>query len=209
VSPSEQTGLLVTGHGAVRIAPDAARVSVGVSVLEPEASKAAENAAATANAVIEALVSADIERGDITTSLYAINPEYDHTRDGRRLLGYRVDNTLTIHIRGIDQVGAVLDAVIAAGGDAVVIHGLALTVEDEAPLLEEARALAWADALAKARHLAGLAGLTLGDPLFIAEFLPGTPPIPLSRMMAVEGATPIEAGTMEVRVGLQVRFETS
>jgi uncharacterized protein YggE len=197
------------GHGAVRIAPDAARVSVGVSVLEPEASKAAENAAATANAVIEALVSADIERGDITTSLYAINPEYDHTRDGRRLLGYRVDNTLTIHIRGIDQVGAVLDAVIAAGGDAVVIHGLALTVEDEAPLLEEARALAWADALAKARHLAGLAGLTLGDPLFIAEFLPGTPPIPLSRMMAVEGATPIEAGTMEVRVGLQVRFETS
>jgi hypothetical protein len=182
---------------------------VGVSVLEPEASKAAENAAATANAVIEALVSADIERGDITTSLYAINPEYDHTRDGRRLLGYRVDNTLTIHIRGIDQVGAVLDAVIAAGGDAVVIHGLALTVEDEAPLLEEARALAWADALAKARHLAGLAGLTLGDPLFIAEFLHGTPPIPLSRMMAVEGATPIEAGTMEVRVGLQVRFETS
>jgi len=209
VSPSEQTGLLVTGHGTVRIAPDTARVSVGVSVLEPEASRAAENAAAVANAVIGALVSSDVEHDDIRTSLYAINPEYDHTQDGRRLLGYRVDNTLTIRVRGIDRVGAVLDAVVAAGGDAVVINGLALTVEEDAPHLEEARTLAWADALAKARHLAGLAGLTLGDPMFIAESLPGAPPVPMPRMMAAEAATPIEAGTMEVRVGLQVRFEIS
>ena len=108
------------------------------------------------------------------------------------------------------EVAVVLDAATTAGGDATVVNNLAFSIEDNAELLQMARTAAWGDAEGKARQLAQLAGLELGSAISITESISyETPPIYYERAMvaAQDGAaTPIESGTQDVIVNIQVTF---
>lgn len=206
MTATDQTGILVTGRGQVTATPDTSRVDVGVSVLGESASDATDAAAAAASAVIHSLVAEGVERSDISTSGYTLGIEYEYAGNERRIAGYRVNNNLVVLIRGIDDVGAMVDVMVAAGGDAVVISGLTFTIEDDTAHLVEARRLAWSDALDKAEHIAELAGLTLGKPISITESTSPPPPSPMTRLMSVESGTPIEPGTATMTTTMQVRF---
>ena len=75
------------------------------------------------------------------------------------------------------------------------------------------KALAVADAMAKARHFASLAGVSLGEPTFISEGAAGAPianvyaeSFALARAPAAL-ATSISGGELELRMSVQVLFE--
>jgi uncharacterized protein YggE len=203
------TGINVTGQGKVTGRPDTLQVTLGVSVLRPTVDQATGDAATLAAAVIDALQAKGVAEEDIQTANYSIFPEYDWSGDTQRLLGYRVNNEVRAKIRDLDNAGSIIDAATAAGGDATVVSGLSFSIEDNAELLQMARTAAWNDAEGKARQLAQLAGLSLGPATSITESISyEAPPIYWERDMAAaaEGSTPIQSGTQDVTVVIQVTF---
>ena len=68
-----------------------------------------------------------------------------------------------------------LTDVAMRGGEGVRIDSVSLTPSDPSYALRDARAAAFADALAKASQLAGLAGRMLGDLLWLDERHDSTP----------------------------------
>jgi uncharacterized protein YggE len=207
---STTSGINVTGQGKVTGQPDVLKLNLGVSVLRPTVDLATADAATLAQAVIDALKANGVAEEDIQTANYSIYPEYDWSGDTQRLLGYRVANEVRVKIRDLDNAGAIIDAATQAGGDDTVVNNLSFDIEDNAELLQMARTAAWNDAEAKARQLAQLAGVELGAATSITESVNyETPPIYYQRDMATAGGesvTPIESGTQEVTVVVQVTF---
>lgn len=203
---SESNGITVTGSGTASVAPDTATVSLGVSVLAPTAAEAASSAARSAQALIDALDGAGVDRPDIRTVRYHLAAEYEWTDSGRRDLGYRAQNSVVAMVRDISTVGQVIDAAVAAAGDAVTVEGLDFTVGDTTGALTRAREAAWEDVMERARHLAALAGVSLGRPVEIEESEGRMAP-PAPKALRMEAAsTPVEAGTLEVTTTIRARF---
>jgi hypothetical protein len=207
------TGIAVSGRGEVFGTPDTLQMSFGVSVLRPTVKQAVADAAALADELIATLESSGVAGDDIQTANYSIYPEYDYSQDERKLVGYRVSNTVTAKIRDLDSAGSVIDAAVSGVGDEIQVSGVSFSIEDDEDLISAARDAAWDDARSKAQQLADLASLTLGDAAMISESVAATPPRPLYQMSFDESVaesieTPIEAGQQQVAVTLQVRFET-
>ena len=206
----QQSGIAVEGLGEVEATPDTGFLTIGVSVDATTVAEAREGAATAADAVIQAAKARGVDDRDIKTINFAIYPRYDYT-SGRepRLIGYTVANDVVIKIRQVDDVGAVLDDAVAAGGDAVRVQGIRFDIEDNARLLEQAREVAMRDARQKAEQLARLGGVTLGAPISIAEIQSTAPPPELSgddARLQPGFQTPIEPGTARVTVRLSVRW---
>jgi uncharacterized protein YggE len=202
------SGISVSGQGKVTGVPDTLTLDLGVAVLRDTVEAATSDAAALADAILAALTANGVAEADVQTSNYSIWPEWDYGGDRQVLRGYRVTNTVTVRIRDLDRAGEIIDAATAAGGDEVVVNGLAFSIEDNTELLELARANAWNDAEGKAQQLARLAGTSLGAPISIVESI-GSSPSPVfyqREEAAADMATPIEPGLEEVTVTIEVRF---
>ena len=91
------------------------------------------------------------------------------------IVGYWVNNSLSITIRQLDTAGQVLQAAIEAGANS--ISGLTFTLGDPEPVKDSARALAVADARNRADVLADAAGVRVGKVLAIREVSLSLPPI--------------------------------
>ncbi len=197
----------VTGTGEVRAEPDIATVSTGVEVRAQSVAEARARAADAANAVVAALLAEGVEEGDIRTVDFYIYPEYDYRDETPRIVGYVVSNTVEVTVRDVERVGELIDAVAAAGGDAVRFGGIAFAREDPGALAREARELAIADARAKAEQLAELTGVSLGSVVSVAETSWAAPLVGLSpeAEFAVQdsAATSIQPGTSAVTVSVQ------
>jgi uncharacterized protein YggE len=208
------SGIAVSGTGEVLGTPDTLQMRFGVSVLRPTVDQAVGDAANLADDLIASLEAEGVASDDIQTANYSISPEYDYSGDQRRLVGYRVDNTVVAKIRDLEAAGTVIDSTVSSVGDEIQVSGVSFSIEDDTELIAAARAAAWEDAQAKAQQLADLAGVTLGAALSISESFANVPPVPVYRDFAFDEAagalaeTPIEAGQQQVAVTLQVRFAT-
>lgn len=201
-------GIHVTGEGRVSGTPDTMTISMGVSLTRARMEQATSDAATLASAIIAAVTATGVAAGDVQTTRYDVAPEIEWAEGSQRTTGYRVTNEVQIKVRDVATAGDVIDAATTAGGDETVLSGLAFAIEDNTALLERARAAAWADAEAKATQLAALAGVEVGDAVAITETV-GHPALPVvrARAMAAEAmAPPIEAGTSDVMVTLDVSF---
>ena len=182
-------------------------MSTGVEVRAQSVAEARARAADAANAVVAALLAEGVEEGDIRTVDFYIYPEYDYRDETPRIVGYVVSNTVEVTVRDVERVGELIDAVAAAGGDAVRFGGISFAREDPGALAREARELAIADARAKAEQLAELTGVSLGSVVSVAETSWAAPLVGLSpgAEFAVEdsAATSIQPGTSAVTVSVQ------
>lgn len=208
---SETNGITVTGTGTVEVAPDTVRADLGVSVLAPTADGAAATAARSANALIEALVGAGVDRTDIRTIGYSLAAEHEWTDQGRRDLGYRAQNTLRARLRDVSTAGSAIDSAVRAAGDTATVNHMEFSIADRNAVESEAREAAWNDAQARATQLAILAGVNLGAPVEVSEVDHfARPPMPMARMAMDTGRpTPVETGSLEVSTSIRARFQIS
>ena len=130
----------------------------------------------------------------------------------RVLIGYQVTNTLTIKVRDLDNMGGIIDGVTDAAGDLTRINRVSFTIEDTKPLQIEAREEAIADLLTKANAMARLAGVELGNLVYLTETGFGVPQS-FARLEAAPAfgfaaaqATSILPGELDVRVNVQGVF---
>jgi uncharacterized protein YggE len=207
---SMDNGITVMGRGEVLAPPDMATVDFGISVLGDTVAGAAAEAGLVAGRLVGTLEESGVAPADLATIQYGISTEYDWVNNERRLLGYRVNNTVRAVMRDTGEVGRIVDAAVSAGGNATQVGNLQFGIDDETALMAVAREKAWADALAKAGQLADLSGLALGKAKIIEEGTrpPGPTPVARMRMAAeMDSSTPIEGGSSAVRVDLTVHFD--
>jgi uncharacterized protein YggE len=209
----QNTGVWVTGEGSVSVVPDVAILSLGVEAQTATVAEAQGLAAAAMMRVMAELDNFGIADKDIRTQRFSISPIRQWSEAERReiLVGYRVTNTVSVKVRNIDDAGALIDAAAAAGGDYIRINSISFTVDDTTPYREEVRELAVADAEAKAKQLADLAGVRLGQPTYISEgggFAPAAPEFFISAPLpaAAPAPTSISPGETEIRLSIQMAY---
>ncbi len=195
-------------YGQCQSAPDRAQVQVGVRVMAEKAQAAMQGCAKTMHTLLATVKGAGVEERQIRTGILSLVPEYRTISEG---VMKRISNTATnmvyITITDLTGLGALLDAVVGAGGDDVIIHGLSLEASDPQQAMDLARRAALQDARHQAEHIAHEMHLTLGAARrIIAQG--GTAPQPRGpRMMrAAMVSTPVEAGELEVSASFEVTF---
>ena len=214
-SNDKQSGIWVTGVGRMTAAPDIATISGGVEAVAKTVPEALGMAAEAMDALMKALTARGIEERDIQTTRFSIYPEYQYDRDKDRseLVGYRVNNQISVTIRNLDQVGMVIDDMVGAGGDLARFNGIHFGLDDPKPLEVEARKLAVEDMTAKAMQLADNAGVSLGDLVFISESIGASPRVDdvleyatLKAVRSTAVDTPISGGELSVTIAVQGVF---
>ena len=81
-----------------------------------------------------------------------------------QIIGFTVNNQLTVKVRDFDRLSNTLDEAITAGGHAVRVNNVSFTIDEPEQYWDEARESAVKDARERAEQLAKLAGSSL-DPL--------------------------------------------
>jgi len=200
--------ITVTGTGRVSAPPDMAQISAGVVSEAPRASDAVKANSAAMQKVLAALDAAGIDRKHVQTSRFDVSPVYSESPPGRRtpvITGYRAANQVSVEVHDVDKVGAVLDALVAAGAND--LGSISFGVAEPAPLLDEARKKAIADARRKAQLYAAEAGVALGRVTQIEEGGAGVPrPVPYMRMEAAAAPPPVAPGQLDLSADVTVTF---
>ncbi|MFC2066505.1 SIMPL domain-containing protein [Chloroflexota bacterium] len=208
----QNTGIWVTGEGKVSVVPDIANISLGVEAQATTVAEAQDQAAGAMNAVISELDRNGVAKKDIKTRQFSIYPvrRWVQEKEEEILVGYRVNNMVTAKVRKVEDTGTIIDAVARAGGDYTRINSISFTIDDPTSYHQEAREKAMTDAEAKAKQLADLGGVRLGNPTYINES-GGSIPVPREYAVKVEAAapapaTPISPGETEIQLTVQVVY---
>lgn len=211
VAPQLVESVSVTGTGKVALVPDRFTFQVGVQTNANTVEDAVNENNRRVAAVIAALKKAGAADRDIQTSGFNIWPQQDY-QEGRapRVLGYQVNNNVTVRSEKIDDAGRLLGIAIGAGVNTA--GGLQFEVSDPARGRDQGLKAAFNDARAKAVLLAQAAGRTLGRAIVISEGVQQPMPQPMMRRAEAAAAmavsnVPTEAGTEELNFTVSVTFE--
>lgn len=192
-------------------APDIAIVSAGVVTQNRNARQAMADNALKMNAAFTALKAAGIADRDMQTAGISLSPQYVYEENKPpKISGYQASNTLTIKIRDMSKVGAVLDALVAQGVNQ--INGPTFQLEDPDAALDVAREEAMRKAMNRANLYARAAGMRVKRVVSINESggYQQPQPVPMyamARMAADAAPTPVAAGEVTMSIQLNVQFE--
>lgn len=203
--------ITVSGVGSAYGAPDVAYIGVGADFTSENAGEAFSQTSTTMNTVRDALLALGIAEQDLQTTNVSIYPQDNYNPTDGTISGriYRVSSTMNVSVRDVTQVEDVINAAISAGANN--IYNLSFGIADPAALEQEARTQAVANARARAEQLAGLLGVTVGEPVVISETLGGSS-VPFGPVNAAAdfafggGGVPIDTGRMMVSVQVQITF---
>lgn len=200
----------VVGEGVVNIEPDVASARIGVVMLRATVREASSEANGIMQEVKDALLAQNIEEKDIQTGHFDISAER-YGPEGllpEDQVQYRVRNTAYVTIRDLDNIGGVLDAAIEAGANA--IGNVRFSLENPAAVETKARAMAVADARAKAEELAALIGVSVGEVTEISEIIGhggGFFSNSFSDMAMAESAGAFSIGELTLAMQLQITYK--
>ena len=205
---AQQDQIRVTGTATITAEPDIATTDVGVQTYHSEVDEAVAENNRKIGASISALRQEGIAEEDMQTSQFSIYPQRDYANNRpNEIIGYQVNNMLSVTLRDLDAIGETLQAAIDAGANS--INGVNFTVEDSTALRDEARAEAVRDARRRAEIMAEAAEIQLGSVIYISEMsYPG--PVMMRAEYdeaAVGSGVPIEPGELELTISVEVTFD--
>ncbi len=198
-NPSTPRTISVSGSGQAYLTPDIAYINIGVQTQNADASTAVSSNNTQSQKVIDALTAQGVAAKDIRTTDFSIYPQQQTDNQGKStgVTQYIVNNTVYVTLRNLDKVGAVLNAVVAAGANS--INGIQFDVADRSAALTQARQAAISDANAQAQVLAKAAGVTLGPVQSISTL--ASTPTPITYGLGGGAAAPSAAVNVPVSAG--------
>ena len=212
------TLLTVNAEGKSERTPDLALFNAGVTTQGRTAAEALGANSAAMTRVIAALKRAGIADRDIQTSNLNINPVYAEPRrlpDGStepkapEIVGYQVNNSVSVRQRQLGDYGKVIDTLVSAGANQV--NGPSFMLDKPDAALDAARTEAMGKARARADLYARAAGLKVVRIVSISEGGGYSPPMPVMYRMAaqdsVAAGAPVAAGEVSLNVNVTVQFE--
>ena len=201
----------VSGIGEVKVRPDMATISSGVTSEGPTAQAALAKNNAAMKAVIEALKNSGVSEDDIQTSNFCVSPQYAPYQPGQttapRISFYQVSNQVTARVKKLEKLGSVLDSLVQAGSNQ--ISGISFDINEQKPVLDEARKKAVSEAKAKAELYAEAAGASLGRVIQISESVTAMPMNVRFRaeMATADASVPIAAGQNTFAANITITYE--
>jgi len=207
-SAADTRYITISATGTTTVVPDAVRINATVSVLGTTSKGALGAAGSTSTAVRSALTANKVATKDIATQSISVYPEYSYPASGTPTLsGYRATQSFDVTIRNATTAGAVVDAIVEAGGDNFQVNGVSPFVLDSDKATETARTAAVKKAKAKAASYAKLLGVKLGRVIYLDETsTPTAYPIYSAAAKADSAATVVDLGEQKVSVSVTVRW---
>jgi len=208
MAAAPERSITITADGTVKVSPDAVRLNATVSVVAPSNKEAFSLASTSASGVRSALTANKIATKDTATQSITVYPEYNYTQDkGSVLTGYRSSQSFTVIIRNTKSAGAIVDAVILAGGDNLQVKGVTPFILDATKATASARSDAVKKAKAKVASYVSLLGLKLGKVNSLVENSSPNSYIPMMGVAKSDaGATQIDLGQQDVTVSITVSW---
>ncbi|OGG37764.1 hypothetical protein A2110_02190 [Candidatus Jorgensenbacteria bacterium GWA1_54_12] len=230
IQPGAYRSFSVSAEGKAVAIPDVATISFTVlteggtdlGALQTENTEKANDAIAFVKE--EGVAAKDIE-----TQNYSVTPRYQHYSCSYDyssdrsvepcpppvIVGYTVNQTVSVKVRDFDKIGAILAGVVDRGANTV--SGPSFAVDDPTEIEAQARAEAVQKAKAQAREVARAGGFSIGRLISIEE----STPYYYGRDMKLESATAygmggdsaappapaIEPGSDEFIVRMYLRYE--
>jgi uncharacterized protein YggE len=210
-SPPHDPGppvVVASGEGVIKRAPDRAWVTIAAESRAKTPQEAQKQNAAAMAAVLSKVKGAGIPADAIQTAGYDLQPEYDFHEGRQTLRGYVARNSIEIRVDTLPRLGEIIELAVSSG--ATMVRGVRFDLKDRSALERDALKLAVGDARHRAEALAEGAGMKVENVIRIQELGASEPPRPVMMGMArtealqVTGAPPIEAGEIEIRVGLTI-----
>lgn len=207
-TPEQPDGIVVVGRGTASATVDRVTVSLAVEVVRAEPGDAWAVASGTATRLLAVLADDGVDARSVRTSDLTLGPRVEFAGNRQQVVGYQAGQRLTVVRDGLHGIERLLGDVARLGGEGVRIDGVSLTPGHPLDALTQARDAAFADADAKARQLAALAGRSLGRVRWIDERPAGGGPRPMMAMRAaVAESMPVATGDAEVSVEITVARE--
>lgn len=208
---TEPATITVSATGDAVGIPDIATMNFSVVEQGDTVAAVTESANTAMNNIVATLKGAGIADEDLQTTGYNLSPRYDYTKNGSgEIIGYSLTQSVTVKVRNLDTIGAVVDAATAAGAND--LSSPTFDIDDPESVQTEARAEAFAKAKAKAESLADAADVDLGEIVTFSEDVGGYDPQPyyyaersLVSDASLAGAA-IEVGSQEVNVSVSVTY---
>ena len=218
-SKPEMPTITVSATGSLTSAPDQAFATFGMDTAARSLADAQRQNNAVMSKVMERLRGLTIEKERIQTSSFTVSPQYkpppERSSDDAppappEIIGYVVRNTVTVDVRNLEQIGTVIEEVLAAGANH--FQGLHWALRDEWPArldaLKRAASLARekAAALSEALHVKLVRVISVNEGGHMVR-----PASHMGRaMMAMDaggGEPPISPGEMKVDATVTLIYE--
>jgi uncharacterized protein YggE len=203
----ETPTLTVSETGTVTHAPDTAYVTFGLETPGKLLAEAQKRNSAVMSKVVERLRDLQIDKERIQTSSFTVSPHYrplpnrpaDAPPATPEIIGYVVNNMVTVEIRALDKVGTVIEEVLQAGANS--FQGLHWGLRDE----QSVRLSALKQAAAKAREKAAALGEAMHVKLVRVLLVNEGSPVarygaPMARMAMDAGASEVAISPGELKV---------
>lgn len=204
--------LSVVGVGKVDAIPDTANVSAGIVVTNAASVNEAQSKINDINnRIVAGIIALGIDKKDIKTTDYSINPNYSYTNGQSVPSGFNANATVSVKVTKTQLLPKVIEAVTAGGANQV--NNTTYSIDNPDKYREEARDMAIQNAKDQAQKLASQAGIHLGKIVNIIESSPDTGPIPyLARSfdaapMAAGAAPDLQAGSQTINSQVTLFFE--
>lgn len=234
-NPAQRT-ITVNGVGTVETAPDEAILILAVTNQAATAEQAAKDNANTASLVVDAILglsslSKGITKDDITTIDYSLTPVYAQpdkcvttvqpglppdklqvtcSATTPQLVGYAVRNAIKVTVKDMNSIGKVLDAATGAGANEINGITFTFTSGTYANLQKQALQKAIQDASGQAQTMTTALGVHITGVVSVNPAYVYQPYINYKVDTSSRGAsTPIQTGTLQVTVNVQVVYEIS
>lgn len=221
--PTNFRSFTVQGDGKAVGVPDIASFTFQVITEgDEDLAKLQTENATKMNAVIDFVAKQGIDKKDISTTQYSINPRYENVvcdyRAGSvcppaKIVGYTVQQMATLKIRDFKLTSPLLTGVVENGANTV--SDIQFSLDNPTEVENEARAEAIEKAKAKAKSIAEAGGFSLGRLLEISEgYISPSVSYRGGAMMdmAVGSkeaavAPTIEAGSQEIQIQVYLKYE--
>jgi uncharacterized protein YggE len=202
----------VTGTAEVKVVPDRAVIEIGVEQQNSSASAAKSGADAVARRVLAGLRDGGVEEKDIQTTFLALRPQFDY-RKGMRISYFVAEQTMSVTVRDLSKLDALLESLIKAGGNR--IDTIDYETSDLRKYRDQAREQAVKAAREKAEALAAALGQQIGKAQAIEEmvepayqgygFLPNT--TTAGNRSRGQGGPSLAAGQKSISASVVVSFD--
>ncbi len=214
----ETPTLTVSETGTVTHVPDTAFVTFGLETAGKSLAEAQKRNSAVMSKVMDRLRDLQIDKERIQTLSFTVSPQYrpppnrpaDAPPTSPEIVGYVVSNMVTVEIRILDRVGAVIEEVLKAGANS--FQGLHWGLRDEQSVRLSALKQAAAKAREKAAVLSEALQVKLARVLSIHEGgHMGRPAAAMARMAMETNAdyVPVSPGELKVEATVTLVYEVA
>ncbi len=205
--------LTVSGSATVTAKCDTAEIYLTVETESANVKTASRDNAQTMNAVKNAVIAAGADATKIETQDYNVYPQQTYDSKGKlKARTYKCTNSMKLVVSDLQKTGSVIDAAVEAGANN--IDSVNFSVSQTEAYKDEALQKATADALRKARIMAGTLGRSIVNVISVNENNVTVRPY---RIMAAKlsldanamnrETTPVEAGDTQMESSVTVVFE--